>query len=147
VVERTLIRPPNSRIGPVNDLERQGVMAQSPVAGLYDQSMNRESAYETLAARAEQKAAPPTAVPTGGPAGGLPGPAEDYREPSRRRPEPRYEDSYDDYAPEPRRRAPARRSSGRQSVGETLVKQVARTAGSAITREILRGIFGSMRRR
>ena len=143
VVERTLIRPPNSRIGPVNDLERQGVMASSPVAGLYDQPMNRESAYETLLARAEEKAAPATAVPTGG---GQPRPAEDeYREPPRRRPEPRYEERHD---PEPRyREPPRRRASSRQSVGETLVKQIARTAGSTITREIMRGIFGSMRRR
>jgi DNA helicase HerA-like ATPase len=130
VVERTLVRPPNSRIGPVSEAERQAVMADSPVKGLYDQSVNRDSAYERLAARAEEKAAPapPTSVPT---SGGLPGPGDDYG----REPEPRY-------------RAPPRpRASNRQSMGETLAKQVLRTAGSTITRELLRGILGGMRRR
>ncbi len=53
MVQKTLIRPPNSRIGPISPEERAQLMAQSPVRGLYDQVQDRESAYETLQARAQ----------------------------------------------------------------------------------------------
>jgi DNA helicase HerA-like ATPase len=53
VVDRTLIRPPTSRIGPVSELERSEVRARSPVGSRYDQPLDRESAAEVLQARAE----------------------------------------------------------------------------------------------
>ncbi|MEM6623113.1 MAG: helicase HerA-like domain-containing protein [Pseudomonadota bacterium] len=56
VVERTLIRPPASRLGPCDAMVRAQAIAQSPVAGLYDTLADRESAYEILAARAARKA-------------------------------------------------------------------------------------------
>jgi DNA helicase HerA-like ATPase len=61
VVEKTLIRPPDSRIGPLTPAERQQAMAQSPVRGLYDQVQDRESAFEMLKARAQAKTAAPEA--------------------------------------------------------------------------------------
>jgi uncharacterized protein len=42
VVERTLIRPPNSRVGRVTDAERKAVIKASPVAGEYDETVDRE---------------------------------------------------------------------------------------------------------
>ena len=51
VVQKTLIRPPNSRMGPATPPERAGVMSQSPVRGLYDTAQDRESAYEVLQKR------------------------------------------------------------------------------------------------
>ncbi|WP_404405593.1 helicase HerA-like C-terminal domain-containing protein [Pelagibacterium halotolerans] len=54
VVGRTLIRPPSSRMGPLIEAERKAVMAQSPVAGKYDEAVDRSSAYEVLAQRAQQ---------------------------------------------------------------------------------------------
>ena len=57
MVEKTAVRPPNSRIGPVTADERRQLMAASPVRGIYDQVQDRESAFELLKARAEQKAA------------------------------------------------------------------------------------------
>ena len=57
VVGRTLMRPPSSRLGPILPAERAQVMAQSPVAGLYDEAINRESAAEVLATRAKRKLA------------------------------------------------------------------------------------------
>ena len=51
-VERALIAPPASRLGPVTPAERMQVVATSPVAGRYDQALDRESAYESLMARA-----------------------------------------------------------------------------------------------
>ncbi|MEM8617675.1 MAG: helicase HerA-like domain-containing protein, partial [Pseudomonadota bacterium] len=56
VVQRTLIRPPSSRLGPATEAERRAVMADSPVAAQYDTEKDRESAYELLEAR-EAKAA------------------------------------------------------------------------------------------
>jgi uncharacterized protein len=56
VVERTLVRPPCSRIGPATAEERQVVMSRSPIAGRYDQAIDRESAYEVLQSRAKQAA-------------------------------------------------------------------------------------------
>jgi uncharacterized protein len=56
VVQRCLVRPPCSRIGPITDEERALVRGRSPVGGTYDQPVNRESAYEILAVRAEQAA-------------------------------------------------------------------------------------------
>ena len=44
VVQKTLIRPPNSRMGPATPPERAAVMGQSPVRGLYDTAQDRESA-------------------------------------------------------------------------------------------------------
>jgi len=56
-VERTLIRPPSSRLGPVTQAERQAVMDASPFSGRYDQPVDRRSAYEMLKERADAKAA------------------------------------------------------------------------------------------
>lgn len=56
VVERTLIRPPSGRIGPISPQERQEVMRASPVSGQYDQPIDRESASEILARRASSTA-------------------------------------------------------------------------------------------
>lgn len=54
IVQRALICPPESRIGPASTEERQQVMNRSPIRGKYDQGIDRESAYERLQARAEQ---------------------------------------------------------------------------------------------
>ena len=55
-VERVLIRPPESRIGPISDDERKEQIQRSPYKGRYDKVVDRESAYEMLKQRAEQQA-------------------------------------------------------------------------------------------
>jgi len=57
VVDRTLIRPPTSRIGPISPEERAAVRARSPVGNRYDTPLDRESAAEVLQQRAAQAAA------------------------------------------------------------------------------------------
>jgi DNA helicase HerA-like ATPase len=52
VVERAFVVPPGSRLGPVTDAERRALIASSNVAGVYDQVVDRESAYERLKGRA-----------------------------------------------------------------------------------------------
>ena len=57
VVERTLIRPPSSRLGPIADGERKTLIASSPVGVKYDTALDRESAFEVLKKRAAATAA------------------------------------------------------------------------------------------
>jgi DNA helicase HerA-like ATPase len=51
MVRRVSIAPPQSRIGPLTDAERAAMIRSSPLAGRYDQPLDRESAYEMLTAR------------------------------------------------------------------------------------------------
>ena len=52
VVQRTLIKPPRSRLGPVTVKERAIIQSISPVEGKYDERVDRQSAEEVLAAKA-----------------------------------------------------------------------------------------------
>ncbi len=118
-VERVLIRPPESRIGPLTAEERGEVFGRSPLKGRYDQAIDRESAFELLKkrteeearveaaerARAEQEKAAKKKSSGGGIWGG---------------------------------------TSKRQGVGEAMVKSVVRSVGSSLGRQIVRGILGSL---
>jgi DNA helicase HerA-like ATPase len=55
VVERALISPPHSQIGPITSEQRVGLLQKSVVAGQYERVIDRESAFEILKSRAEQK--------------------------------------------------------------------------------------------
>jgi DNA helicase HerA-like ATPase len=130
MVQRTLIRPPSSRLGPITPQERQKVIAESPVAGQYDEAVDRESAFEMLQkkARAAQDAERQSES-SGGSRWTLP--------------------DFDggDRAPAPTgRRAPAPRRYERQTVTETAIKSVVRSVGSSLGRAIVRGILGSLSR-
>ena len=57
VIERTLIRPPSSQLGPLTSDERLGVVKSSPLFGKYEIPIDRRSAYEILSERAEAAAA------------------------------------------------------------------------------------------
>jgi len=129
VVERTLIRPPASRIGPASDEERARVMARSPVGDRYDQAVDRESAHEILTRKAEEAARRREAAE-----------AEAANEKARAKAEK-------ERVKADRSRAGGTRRSNRQSVGEAFAKSVARSIGSQIGREILRGVLGSLTRR
>ncbi len=59
MVQRTMIRPPCARIGPVTPAERNAVIAKSPVKGKYDTPVDSESAYEILQKRMQNTAATP----------------------------------------------------------------------------------------
>lgn len=56
MVERTLIRPPSSQLGPIEVSERKALMNTSALAGKYDQTLDRVSAFEILQKRAQQAA-------------------------------------------------------------------------------------------
>jgi DNA helicase HerA-like ATPase len=63
VVQKTMVRPPDSRLGPITPAERAAAMAASPVRGLYDEARDRESAFEMLKARAAAAVAVEAAAP------------------------------------------------------------------------------------
>ncbi len=56
IVQRTLIRPPSSRLGPITPEERQRIVRNSPLYGQYEQVEDRESAYEKLLEKANARA-------------------------------------------------------------------------------------------
>ena len=56
IVQRIKVAPPGSQLGPITAQQRQALMAGSLVAGVYDRSVDRDSAYETLKLMAEQAA-------------------------------------------------------------------------------------------
>ncbi|APX24189.1 MAG: DUF853 domain-containing protein [Rhodobacteraceae bacterium] len=125
VVQRTLIRPPSSQLGPITGAERAAVMESSPLAGKYDTALDRHSAYEILRARADSAAkAPEQAEQEEAPA----------REYSRAR---RYEPAVG----KPRR---AIRYSAPQSVGEALGQAVLKELSGATGKRLVRGILGSL---
>ena len=57
IVQRTLIRPPSARIGPVTPEERKKAIEASPLYGKYEETLDRESAYEMLQKRTSEQAA------------------------------------------------------------------------------------------
>jgi uncharacterized protein len=67
MVDRTIIRPPSARIGPVTPDERKAVIDKSPLKGKYDTAIDPNSAYEILQKRlASGGALPPIGTPPGG---------------------------------------------------------------------------------
>jgi DNA helicase HerA-like ATPase len=67
VVQRTLIAPPRSRLGPVTPKERAIIQSISPFGGKYDSAINRESAAEVLTQKATDAAAAAQVVEEKGP--------------------------------------------------------------------------------
>ncbi|TYR34325.1 DUF853 domain-containing protein [Mesorhizobium microcysteis] len=143
MVQRTLIRPPAARMGPITPDERKKLMGMSPVAGQYDQAVDRESAYEILQKRAEDAArakeeddrrAQQPAEQGRGDGGGWTLP--DFGGGS----------SGNGGQPAPRKTS-GRSGYQRQTVTEAAIKSVVRTVGSTLGRELVRGILGSLRKR
>jgi hypothetical protein len=127
VVERALVCPPHSQIGPVTPEERRGLMASSIVAGVYEQAVDRESAYERLKQRshAQTGAAANSTTPTGTAAapvgGGIWGELGGLLMGS--------------VGP---------RGGRHEGVLEAMVKSGARSVGSQLGGQIVRGVLGSI---
>ena len=114
VGKRALVVPPGSQLGPIPAPERSQIIASSGLGGTYDKSVDRESAYEKLKARAEQAVEPAKEKQSSAASDILFG-----------RTGPR---------------------GGRQSQGllEAMAKSAARTVGSQVGRELIRGVLGSL---
>ena len=123
IVERVYVLPPASRIGPATTAERRAIMADSVVAATYDKTVDRESAYEMLKARAAEVANPPAAAgeaakPAGG---GLFGGLSDIL--------------FGSTGP---------RGGKREGMVDAMAKSAARSVGTSLAREITRGVLGSL---
>jgi DNA helicase HerA-like ATPase len=143
VTERAWIAPPASRIGPATPAERQALRAASPMQGKYEKTIDRESAYEVLAGRAVK----PTDGANG--ANGADGAPPDGRTAGR-----------DEAAPAGAGgRAPETQSGGfldgvndvlfgstgpRGGRRDGVVQTMAKTAMRSVTRELVRGVLGSL---
>jgi uncharacterized protein len=121
VVERALVCPPRSQIGPITPEQRQQIMRDSLVAGVYENVVDRESAYELLRARAGQ--------------GGASQPA------SSQQPGQKTTPWYSDLLTMGSGSSGGRRGD---SLAETMAKSAARTLGSTVGRQIVRGVLGSL---
>jgi uncharacterized protein len=132
VVERTLIRPPASQLGPIDMGTRAMLMASSPVAGKYEALIDRDSAFERLAARAEA-AAKEVAKAEAAEAKAAQQAKEDEREFKSAR---RYDGG--------RSASKTTRKSSSDSVGEAFAKSFARQLGTKSGQALVRGILGSL---
>jgi len=121
IVQRTLIRPPEGRIGPVSQEERRGVIEYSPYYGKYEERLDRESAKEILAKRAN--AAAKEAEAGGGVGDWLGGVLGGGRNP-----------------------ATGRRQQGMgEMVGKELQRSLSRTVATTIKNIIIKSIIGGRR--
>jgi DNA helicase HerA-like ATPase len=119
IVERAFIVPPQAQIGPISEAERKAIIQSSLLAGHYEKVVDRESAYEIIKGRTEEKQAEaekaaPAAESSGGGLGGMLGGIFGGG------------------------------NSRRQSAGEALVKSVVRTVGAEVGRQLVRGVLGSL---
>jgi DNA helicase HerA-like ATPase len=140
IVERTLVRPPSGRAGPLTDEERKGVMNVSPVAGLYDVDLDRESAFEILAARAKQVAEAEAAKQADA--------APETDSASGRWTLPGFGDAPTEASTTGSRGNAPRKTGGyqRETVIEAAMKSAARSVATSVGRALVRGILGSLRR-
>ena len=161
VVERSMIFPPASRLGPLTADERQALILASPFHAVYDQTVDRESAFEILRGKPAAARPVPGAIPAPPAGSGAPD-ANDWGNHGGQAPQPRP-------APQPRQSAPTPQSSGggildsigdllggttgprggrREGVLESAAKSAARgmagTVGREVGRQILRGVLGSI---
>jgi hypothetical protein len=117
-VERALVCPPRSQIGPITPAQRQEIMRTSVIAGVYENAIDRESAYELLKGRAAQAAT--ESAP---------------QSPQHPGPKPWYGDLLGSGS------AGGRRGD---TLAETIAKSAARTLGSTVGRQLVRGVLGSL---
>jgi len=127
--ERVFVMPPASQLGPITPEQRQVLIQSSLVAGIYEQALDRESAFEKIKG---QSASNPNSTPNSNrtgeqvqgaekESGGFMGGLSDIL--------------FGSSGP---------RGGQRDGVAQLVVKSAVRTVGSAIGREIVRGVLGSL---
>jgi hypothetical protein len=126
VVERVLVRPPASRIGPLTEPERDSLLRADILYARYREAQDPVSAHEVLSQRAA--AAVESAARDEAPHIRFPRDEPPARAPREEAPRP------------------APRGRQRETAGEALVKSVARAMGSSLGRSIVRGVLGSILR-
>jgi len=115
--EQVFVVPPGSQIGPITPEQRRSLRDNSLVAGVYEQMLDRESAYEMLKTKAASLSAPTKGESAVGFMGGM----SDLL--------------FGSQGP---------RGAHRDGIAQLVVKSAVRTVGSSIGREIVRGVLGSI---
>ncbi len=128
ITERVYVLPPSSQIGPVSATQRQQLLAESIVAGVYEKAVDRASAFEALKGRsvASQESAAAGGATNGTPGGSAQAPAERG-----------WMDSLGDMLGGGQRRS-------RASVGEQILKSAASQIGREVGRQLIRGVLGGL---
>ena len=126
MTERVYVLPPGSQIGPITPEQREALLQNSLVAGVYEKTQDRESAYEKLQGRAQAGAAAAQTLPGGGAAGqtdsgGIMGGLKDVL--------------FGTTGP---------RGGVHDGLAQSMAKSAVRTMGSTVGREIIRGVLGSL---
>ena len=137
IVGRTMMRPPSSRMGSITTKERKEIMAASPMASLYDEEIDRISAFEKLKQRAQKRLEEEERQRE----------REDFERQEKgrmRRSRTGYEDDYRDDRPTKKSRSRSR--SRRQTASEAAIKTLARTVARNLGNRLVRGILGSLKR-
>jgi DNA helicase HerA-like ATPase len=124
VTERVYVVPPGSQIGPITPVQRQAVIAGSLVAGVYEKTVDRESAYEKLKGRAESAPDAPPAKPG----------AKDAAESS----------GAGSMLNDLLFGSTGPRGGKRDGLVQTMAKSAVRTMGTSVGKEILRGVLGGI---
>jgi DNA helicase HerA-like ATPase len=119
MVERTLVKPPNSRVGPITEAERQAVIDSSPVEDVYDEVEDRESAYEILSKRTAKRVEAEAEA------------TEDEPEASSRK----------------KTGSASRSDSFWTTLGKTVIRTVVPAATRMLEQQIRRGTLGGIKRR
>ncbi|MGC1488039.1 MAG: helicase HerA-like domain-containing protein, partial [Albidovulum sp.] len=130
VVERTLVRPPSSQLGPITADERRAALMASGLGGKYDTTIDRESAFEKLRARADETAKEAAAAE----AAAEKASAEERELKNARR--------YDG-TKTTRPKTASRSDSLATAFGKSLVRQLGTKTGQALVRGILGSLFKS----
>ena len=135
IVQRASIVPPHARIGPVMPEERKKLMASSCVAGVYEQAIDRESAYERLQNKASAGSSSPVNAPVPTVAPNAPAPDGSTGG-----------GWFHEMTQVLTQRGPTgpRGGRGSDSILETVTKSAARAAASTAGRQIMRGVLGSL---
>ncbi|WP_134680085.1 helicase HerA-like domain-containing protein [Paracoccus ravus] len=134
MVRRTLIRPPQSQLGPITESERGEIIAASPMGAKYGERLDRESATEILARRAE--AAAQEVVEAEAEASDKDLWQMDREHKRGRRYDPSIQIERDE--------KPARRSSNRDTIASAFGKSLARQLGTRTGQALVRGVLGSL---
>ena len=128
ITERVYVLPPASQLGPITPAQRQVLIANSLVAGVYEKTVDRESAYETLKGRAVSAPDAPSPATAGQPgaaapeaSGGMMGSLNEML--------------FGSTGP---------RGGKRDGLAQTMAKSAVRTMGTTVGREILRGVLGGI---
>jgi DNA helicase HerA-like ATPase len=129
-VERALVRPPNTRIGPVTAEERQKIVHESVLYGHYEELVDRDSAFEMLQKRSAVQPAPTTRAETA--------PRPQAQSPSSSRSLPDFLGGTTTQG--------TRRGYQRETVIEAVMKSAARSAATTAGRQIMRGLLGGLLR-